>query len=495
MMVMPMDGVIERFARADTDGRLEIARDDRNRQALSAMLGEEAYAELRSLAKRAAGAYLAGGGPKNLIFVPGVMGTLLMNRSLAGIWWIDVRTREYIDRLKLSPDGTKDADEASDVAPATADITYFPFLTAASARDGVYHQTFPYDWRKSFLHSTIALRDRVLELHQNSGKKKIDIVAHSMGGLMVRTALMEHGAAIWPAIGKIVFVGTPHYGATAIAGYLKNHLWGFDLMALLGRYLSRETLRSLWGVLSLLPAPRGIYPGTRPDDPHPWKSGAPDDPYVHPCANFDMYDARAWKLELDDEATKQLQTVLDAAADLHRCLYKAHNALDQEKRDKMIVIAGVGYKTLFRLAYAPAFLGMWEKTAKTFDLVPNDPHRQGDGRVPLASALLENVGDIRYVRGVHGGLTNIPAVYDDIFRCLRGETMTLPKTAAGALSSHLAGGSESEAPHLDGSHVAPEAPDDPRLWDLAHPPAERMQELTELLESDRLPAFARLHLL
>jgi pimeloyl-ACP methyl ester carboxylesterase len=494
MTEKPMVDLIERFARADTDQRLEMARDDRNRQPLSAMLGEQAYAELRSLAKRGRGDHLGGGGPKNVIFVPGVMGTLLMNRSLAGIWWIDVRTREYIDRLKLSPDGTKDADELSDVAPATADITYFPFLTAASARDGIRHDIFPYDWRKSFLHSTTALRDRVVQLHQNSGRK-IDIVAHSMGGLMVRTALMEHGDVIWPAIRKIVFVGTPQYGATAIAGYLKNHLWGFELMALLGRYLSRETLRSLWGVLSLLPAPRGIYPGTRPGDPTPWTSAAPDDPYVHPCANFDMYDARAWKLGIDEEATRRLQKVLDAAADLHRRLYTAHNALDQEKRNKMVVIAGVGYKTLFRLAYAPGFLGVWEKTAKTFDLVPNDPHRQGDGRVPLASAMLENVADIRYVRGIHGGLTNIPAVYDDIFRCLKGEVMTLPKTPAGALSSHLAGGAESEAPHLDGSHVAPETPDDPVLWDLANPSAQRMQQLAELLESDRLPAFGRLHLL
>jgi pimeloyl-ACP methyl ester carboxylesterase len=109
----------------------------------------------------------------------------------------------------------------------------------------------------------------VLKLHQENGGREIHLVAHSLGGLMVRSALMQHTADMWPRIGKIVFVGTPHYGAPAIAGYLKNHLWGFELMAVLGQYLSRATLRSLWGVIGLLPAPRGIYPGTRDNDSRP----------------------------------------------------------------------------------------------------------------------------------------------------------------------------------------------------------------------------------
>ena len=71
-------------------------------------------------------------------------------------------------------------------------------------------------------------------------------------------------------------------------------MMGTELMALLGLYLSRETLRSLWGVISLLPAPRGVYPGTRISDPLSWTSANPGDPYVHPCGNFDfggMYSA------------------------------------------------------------------------------------------------------------------------------------------------------------------------------------------------------------
>jgi len=125
----------------------------------------------------------------------------------------------------------------------------------------------------------------------------------------------------------------------------------------------------------------------------------------------------------------------------------------------------------------------------------NDPHREGDGRVPLASAILENVGDFRYVYGVHGGLPNIPAVYEDVFRCLRGEAMQLPKTVAGALSGHLAEPVGSEAPNLDGTLAVSTSSDDPGLWQIDNLTAGRMQELQNMLAEDKLPGFGRIHLL
>jgi pimeloyl-ACP methyl ester carboxylesterase len=486
----------EAFLRADTRERLTMLRDDSMQLELSGLLGAPAYAELRSVAiKRFDGTHLAADAPKNMIFVPGIMGTLLMNRALAGIWWIDVRTRNFIDRLGLSADGNTDADGLDNIAPVTADTTYTPFLSAALAEPELNHEIFPFDWRKSLLSSASAFRDLVLKLYRDNGGMPVHIVAHSMGGLMTRAALMQHGPELWPRIGKIVFIATPHYGATAIAGYLKNHLWGFELMALLGNYLSRATLRSLWGFINLLPAPHGVYPGTRPNDPHPWNSGSPGDPYVHPCGNFDFYQAAAWKLQLTGDETAKLQHILDATADFHRRLHQAHGDLDQELRDKMVVIAGVGYNTLFRLADEPGFLGLWEKTAKVFDRVLDNPHRDGDGRVPLASADLKNIGGTRYVHGVHGGLPNIPAVYQDVFRCLKGEPMQLPDTVAGAVGGHLAEPAVSEAPHLDGSASAPSFSDDPGLWNLDHPSPERIKQLEGMLEAETLPAFGRIHLL
>lgn len=184
-------------------------------------------------------------------------------------------------------------------------------------------------------------------------------------------ALKEH-ADLWGRIGKIVFVGTSHYGSPAIDGYLKHHFWGFELMALLGLYLSREAFRSMWGALSLLPAPRGVYPGTQLNDPDPWSDA--QSPYLHPCANFDLYNPDSWQLGLSVSETRELQTVLDAASITHRDLEQWHEGLTQEERDRMLVIAGVGYQTLFRLEFESQFFGLREKMVKVTERRPGDRH-------------------------------------------------------------------------------------------------------------------------
>jgi pimeloyl-ACP methyl ester carboxylesterase len=474
---------------------------------LKAYLGEPAYEEYLALAEQTVEKVdrerLSIEAPENLIFVPGVMGSLLQSRTKGGVWWIDVRTRNFIDELRLSPDGEGDADPQNKVVPFTTDITYEPFMAAALERKDFGHVVFPYDWRKSLLLSAAGLKDQILSMHENNGGEPVHLVAHSMGGLLVRAALAAHGDELWRKIGRVVFVGTPHYGSPAIAGYLKNHLWGFDLMALMGRYLSRDTFRTLRGVLSLLPAPRGIYPGTRNDDHTLWVSPDSEDPYIHPCANFDMYDADSWKLDLSAEQKLRLKGVLDAAAEFHRDLYAAHQGLDQTLRDRMAVIAGVGVKTLFRLAYEKRFFGLWEHTDKVTGRVPGDPHRDGDGRVPIASAALEDVGDTRYVKGVHGDLPMIPAVYNDVFRWLNGEEMKLPQTPAGALAQRLSVETdESAAPNLTTPVRRNPLTGDPDLWDitLSEPGEIERQEarlgyLEEQLVEGRLPEFIKVKLL
>ena len=152
-----------------------------------------------------------------------------------------------------------------------------------------------------------------------------------------------------------------------------------------------------------------------------------------------MYDAEQWKLELSAEQSTNLQKVLDGAKEFHREVSEKHESLKQEQRDRMAVIAGVGYETLFRLAYEQKFWGLWTRTQKVTGRAAGDPHREGDGRVPVASAALENVGDTRYVKGVHGDLPMIAEVYEDVFRWLKGKDMALPDTPQGALQGHLGG--------------------------------------------------------
>jgi pimeloyl-ACP methyl ester carboxylesterase len=478
--------IFDFFKASPAEQRDQLAQPEVS-QAAERYLGAESFAQYRAALQRINPTPTAFGAPKNLVVLPGVMGSMLESHTRGGTWWIDVRTRDEIDKLRLSADGTRDDDIANDVRPTSIDPSYIPFNSAILDQPDFNHEPFTYDWRKLLTASADRLRDLVVSMHADNGGQPVHLVGHSMGGLMLRTALMQHGDQLWPIVGRIVFLGTPHFGSTAMAGYLKNHLWGFEAMAALGLFLSRETFRSLWGILSLLPAPVGIYPGTRANDPHAWTSADRGDPYLHPCANFDMYRADAWHLDLDADGLANLQTALDAVAQFHKAIFDWHASLSADQLGRMLVIAGVGYQTLFRLSFDKTFFGLWDKTTKVTDRVPGDPHREGDSRVPLASAALDNVA-IRYVQGVHGGLPNIPAVYEDTFRWLRGQPLELPETPAAALAVPPP---PSLAPALDGAGRAMAAPgDDAGVWSL-DPTPEQLTKLKAEVETQQ-PAWFNL---
>ncbi|MFE9219383.1 esterase/lipase family protein [Streptomyces lavendulae] len=479
--------IATRFLAGDTSERMDLLRDEGATLELQRLLGPTAFSDLSALAATTGGWHLADDGPTNLVFVPGVMGSALASEGIGGIWWIDYRSRNRIDDLGLSADGLADTHAAFRITPVAVDSSYEGFLVAAVRQDGIHHIPFPYDWRKPLLMSADRLYERMLaERDQGPGQNPIHLVAHSMGGLVVRTALMRH-PEMWRHVGKIVFVGTPHYGAPAIGGYLKNHLWGFDVLFLIGRYLSRNTFRSLWGVLGLLPAPVDVYPETSTS------GGAVPDAaeYPHPCANFDLYSAPAWRLGLSPEEEARLQAALDAAARHHRDLHSWHESLDQNLRDRMAVIAGTGYRTLFRLAYVKRFGFRWEHMDRVTERIAGNPHREGDGRVPIASARLKWTGETRYVKGEHTRLPNLTSVQEDVWRFLADRPMQLPTTPAAALRGHLG-----EDPVATGAWgPLGRTPDDPGYLDLAVPTRDVLADLEAALDAGRLPEFIHARLL
>jgi pimeloyl-ACP methyl ester carboxylesterase len=463
---------LETFRIADWEEQARMLADEETAREVEVWLGPAAFAELRQLS--GGHSHLAGG-KKNLIVVPGVMGSMLQSAGKGGVWWVDMlRARDKLNALALAPDGLDDLDPDADIEPCAIDITYTP-MRAGIAQSGQFGGSiqFPYDWRKPLNASAGRLRDLIHKVHSDYGES-VHLVGHSMGGLMIRTALMLHGDELWPKLGKIVFIATPHYGSTSIAGYLKNHLWGWEQLAVLGVFLSRDTFRSLWGVLCLLPAPVPVYPDTRNGE-------------AHPCANFDLYNAGAYQLGLDAAATVQLQRALDAARNLHADLFHWHiNGLSPTNRGRMLQISGVGRKTLFRLEVKPGWLGLWQDVDTITNRTPGDPHREGDGRVPLASAELEKI-ELRYVKGEHGSLQNVPAVVKDVLAWIADQPLSLPDSPQGALSKHLSGGATSSAPHLDGSAGFNLHNDEyDRYRDLSE---SRIKELVTEFEAGNLPGI------
>lgn len=71
--------------------------------------------------------------------------------------------------------------------------------------------TFPYEWRDSNVFSADLLDDKIDEIKTICGCQKVDIVAHSMGGLVARSYIQSFDYD--SDVDQLIFLGTPHKGA------------------------------------------------------------------------------------------------------------------------------------------------------------------------------------------------------------------------------------------------------------------------------------------
>ena len=93
--------------------------------------------------------------------------------------------------------------------------------------------TFPYDWRYGVSGkypdnktNSDLLKEKIDQLAANSPTGKVDVIAHSMGGLIVKKYAMDNADS---KIGKLVYVGVPNLGSPEAA---KTLLMGNDFKIL-----------------------------------------------------------------------------------------------------------------------------------------------------------------------------------------------------------------------------------------------------------------------
>jgi len=70
---------------------------------------------------------------------------------------------------------------------------------------------FPYDWRKSNAFTGGLLRNKINEVQEVCDCEKVDIIAHSMGGLVARYYIQS--GLYEGDIDQLIFIGTPHLGS------------------------------------------------------------------------------------------------------------------------------------------------------------------------------------------------------------------------------------------------------------------------------------------
>jgi len=142
--------------------------------------------------------------PDPAIVIPGIMGSWKKD----GKWQIDPIFHTY-DNLIES------------------------MIAAGYENDGKELSVFPYEWRDSNKVNAVELKAKIQQIKNQTSRPKVDIVAHSMGGLLAREYIESN--YYQNDVDQLITIGTPHLGAPK--GYIKWEAGAFfaDIFELAGK--------------------------------------------------------------------------------------------------------------------------------------------------------------------------------------------------------------------------------------------------------------------
>ena len=120
---------------------------------------------------------------------------------------------DYFDILRLKPDGQ--TEEAPLILNETMyDGSYgkvIPFFEQNGYKLNQDLFVFNYDWRKDLSLTSASLDAKINTILTTTGASKVDLVTHSMGGLVAREYIRDSVNA--QKVNKLIQLGTPHLGA------------------------------------------------------------------------------------------------------------------------------------------------------------------------------------------------------------------------------------------------------------------------------------------
>ncbi|HYF97714.1 MAG TPA: hypothetical protein VD770_01895 [Coxiellaceae bacterium] len=160
-------------------------------------------------------------GKRPVLIIPGIMGTELLHEGQK--IWLQPFNTSLIDTLGLNDDGVSLNDiQVGDVIDkisvgGVVDISIFDALLESLSADSFDYHFFSYDWRLNLDTNIILINNKIEEIKSITGFDTIDIVAHSMGGLVIKNYINVYGE---DGVDKLIFIGTPHLGSPKAAKIL-----------------------------------------------------------------------------------------------------------------------------------------------------------------------------------------------------------------------------------------------------------------------------------
>ena len=363
-----------------------------------------------------------------VLVLPGILGSNLKQGQPPDDdrIWLGPRLLGGFDRLAYQPGG---ADQVADDGPIG--LVYDKLLAFLDTTHEVI--PFGYDWRRPLEEEALRLAERLrqaLDARQASGQP-VQVLAHSMGGLLARTVqlvapdvwdrLMAHADA------RLLMLGTPNGGSWAPMQVLSgDDTFGNALAAIGSPFANRQARRLLARMPGFLQLQAGLLDKTLAiDQESTWRQLAEDD--------YRREQERSWwQRYAGDVATAVYewgvppQAVLDQARSLRRRLDAQLGSALKASAGKLRLVVG----------QAPSTPDGFEIGGEGF--VYLDAQHSGDGRVPLASALLPGV-DTWQLDSEHGSLPSHMEAFEAFADLLlRGNTTRLPRLLAMAATRDAA---------------------------------------------------------
>lgn len=344
----------------------------------------------------------AGGRPQPLaVVIPGMMGSALRVDG-AAVWlsyWSLLRGG--INRLRLGL--------PHQVEPTGPIDDYYGPLIECLARSHRV-EVFAYDWRQSIQEGARALAARLETWlpEAERAKQPVRLVAHSMGGLLVRAMIADRGpgADLWRRItalreSRLLMLGTPNQGSHEALRWLTGHNPTLVKLSLLDLTQGIDALvdlvRAFPGLLELLPA-------------------APE------CADFAR--SQFWE-GLKQDLRARWGTADAVALRQARATWKL---LEQSPVDPLTMVYVAGHQPATVAGYR-LVEGAGDGAPKRLEFLATP---RGDGTVTWASGTLPGVPVWYVADTAHDALcirSDAFAAYLDLLQC--GKTTRLPQTPPG----------------------------------------------------------------
>ena len=207
-----------------------------------------------------------------VIIVPGIMGSDLINASEPGDKiWLDINrvigslSDDFLSYLEMDNNGdTINAINIGDVIREIKALGIYnqdvlkgliSYLQTNGYQENENLFVFPYDWRQGIDLTAAQLNQKILDVLSRTGSQQVNIIAHSMGGLVVKNYMKEY--ANQNKINKFIDIATPHLGAPKAFKALKyGDDFGFRIGGLV--FLNSEEIKiisqNMPSVYELLPS-------------------------------------------------------------------------------------------------------------------------------------------------------------------------------------------------------------------------------------------------